>query len=187
MNNKEEYFDNIQRWIFEYNPYWEDRLEGTKLLTDTEETCEMLKSYCGILNIRSKKIKECGDYEKYPEDVKKVISDIISLVCDDRDLRHKVLYKNVRGNIFDTQETCAKEREYDHHVDKNGYLHFENEPFRRADDIIRECDGLLKVLKSEANTADLSKHIGKIFDFEGSRLMVSVYLMLTRIIHSGTV
>ena len=52
MKNKDYYFEDIQRLVFDFNPYWEDPLEDTKLLTDTEDTCEMLKSYCGILDVR---------------------------------------------------------------------------------------------------------------------------------------
>lgn len=166
MYNKEYYFENIQRWVFQFNPYWEDPIENTPLKNDTEETCELLISYCNLLITKGKKIKERGNYEKYPQDIKDIIKQIIELVCDDRDLRHKILYTKIRGGLLEDPNKIYS-REFDHHVEENGYLGFENNPFDHAKYVIDECQKLIEVVHSEAKTANLDKYLGKIYEFEG--------------------
>lgn len=151
MKNKEYYFDLLEHWIFSYNKYWEAPLGITKLREDPSTSCEELISYCTLIKSKLKKYKGDKDFTKYPQPIQDLIKSILDIVTDGRELHKLVKFGD---------------REYNHHCEKNGYLSFENNPLSLCDNIIRECKELQEVLQSEEATKDLSKYIGKTFNFE---------------------
>lgn len=166
MKTKEQLFDNIQCWVFQFNPYWEDPVIESELVKNTLETCDLIIAYCNI--IKAKKSKLGKKYDEHPKDVQEAISKIISLVSDGRDLWHKVKYCKIEDNIFDPLEKgqYREPREYDHHVKKTGYLNFEDTPMERCQQIIDDCEKLKEVINSEKETKNFEKFVGKILYWE---------------------
>jgi len=168
MKTKEELIDNIQCWVFQFNPYWEDPVTDSELVKNTKQTCNNIISYCNIIeNNFKKEHRGHTPYEEFDPKVKYAIQNIIELVSDGRDLWHKVKYTNVRGNIFDPLEKDKPyTREFDHHVANNGHLDFENNPFVRLNQIINDCKELIEVIDSEKATKNFEKFVGKILYWE---------------------
>lgn len=169
MKTKEELIEDIQLYVFQFNPYWEDLVTDSELVKNTKQTCNNIISYCNIIeNNFKKEHRGHTPYEEYDPKVKYAIQNIIELVSDGRDLWHKVKYTNVMGNIFDQLEKDDKPytREFDHHVAKNGHLDFENDPFGRLNQIISTCKELIEVLESEKATKNFEKFVGKILYWE---------------------
>lgn len=166
MKTKEELIKNIQVWIFQFNEYWEDPVTESEFVKNTYETCDLIIAYCNIIKAKQKKLGK--RYDEHPKDVQEAISKIISLVSDGRDLWHKVKYYNIQGNNFDPLEKDNKHepREFDHHVNKTGYLDFEDTPMGRCEQIIRDCEYLKEVIDSEKETVKLDKFVGKILHWE---------------------
>lgn len=165
MKTKEQLIENIQDWVFKFNPYWEDPITESELVKNTFETCDLIIAYCNIIKAKQKKLGK--KYDEHPKDVQEAISKIISLVSDGRDLWHKVTYNNVGGNIFDPLEKDKPyTREFDHHVNKTGYLGFEDTPMVRCQQIIDDCEKLKEVLNSEKETKNFEKFVGKILYWE---------------------
>lgn len=169
MKTKEELFDDLQLYVFQFNPYWEDPVTDSELVKNTKQTCNNIISYCNIIeNNFKKEHRGHTPYEEFDPKVKYAIQNIIELVSDGRDLWHKVTYTNVRGNTFDPLEKdkVPYTREFDHHVAKNGHLDFENDPFGRLNQIINTCKELIEVIDSEKATKNFEKFIGKILYWE---------------------
>ena len=166
MENKKSLIKDIQEWIFHFNYYWEDPVIESELVKNTLETCDLIIAYCNI--IKAKKSKLGKKYDEHPKDVQEAISKIISLVSDGRDLWHKVKYCKIEGNIFDQLEKgqYREPREYDHHVNKTGYLDFEDTPMVRCQQIIDDCEKLKEVINSEKETKNFEKFVGKILYWE---------------------
>lgn len=162
MKTKEELIKDLQFYIINFNEFWEDPITESDLVKNTKETCEELISCCSLLNTKIKK-QWNKNYIDYPKLVQDTIQNIISLVSDERDLHHKVVYKNIKY-LFANEP--KEPREYDHHVEANGYLHFENEPLQRTNDIIDTCKELIEVLESTESTKNLNKYEGKILYWE---------------------
>ena len=150
MKSKEYYIDLIQSRFWSYNKYWENPIENTELQNNTYETCNAIIANLKYLDSKRKQI-EGKTYTEFPTHIQAIIQDTINLTCDGRDLRHKVLYID---------------KEYDHHVQENGYLYFENNPLVNLD-VIHFCEDLKEIVESEEATADLSKYLNKIYEFEG--------------------
>ena len=166
MEHISKILDNIQCWVFNFNPYWEDDITESELVKNSLETCDLIIAYCNI--IKAKKNKLGKKFDEHPKDIQEAISKIISLVSDGRDLWHKVKYTNVCGNHFDPLEKdkAPYTREFDHHVNKTGYLDFEDDPMGRCEDIIRDCENLKEVINSQKETVKLDKFVGKILYWE---------------------
>jgi len=166
MKAKEQLLDDIQCWVFKFNPYWEDPITESELVKNTLETCDLIIAYCNIIKTKQKKLGK--KFDEHPKDVQEAISKIISLVSDGRDLWHKVKYTNVGGNRFDPLEKdkAPYTREFDHHVNKTGYLDFEDDPMGRCQQIIDDCEELKEVLNSEKETKNFDKFVGKILYWE---------------------
>lgn len=166
MKTKEELIKDIQRWIFQFNEYWEDPVTESEFVKNTYETCDLIIAYCNIIKAKQKKL--ANRYDEHPKDVQEAISKIISLVSDGRDLWHKVKYTNVGGNRFDPLEKdkAPYTREFDHHVNKTGYLDFEDTPMVRCQQIIDDCEELKEVINSEKETKNFDKFVGKILYWE---------------------
>ena len=166
MNTKEQLLDDIQCWVFKFNPYWEDPITESELVKNTLETCDLIIAYCNIIKAKQKKLGK--KFDEHPKDIQEAISKIISLVSDGRDLWHKVKYTNVGGNRFDPLEKdkAPYTREFDHHVNKTGYLDFEDTPMVRCQQIIDDCEELKEVLNSENETKNFEKFVGKILYWE---------------------
>lgn len=166
MKTKEQLFDDIQTWVFSFNPYWEDPITESELVKNTLETCDLIIAYCNV--IKAKKSKLGKKYDEHPRVIQDAIKNIINLVSDGRDLWHKVKYNNVGGNRFDPFEKDNKpySREFDHHVNETGYLDFEDDPIVRCQQIIDDCEYLKEVINSEKETKNFDKFVGKILYWE---------------------
>ena len=166
MKTKEQLLDDIQCWVFKFNPYWEDPITESELVKNTLETCDLIIAYCNIIKAKQKKLGK--KFDEHPKDIQEAISKIISLVSDGRDLWHKVKYTNVGGNRFDPLEKdkAPYTREFDHHVNKTGYLDFEDTPMVRCQQIIDDCEELKEVINSEQETKNFDKFVGKILYWE---------------------
>jgi hypothetical protein len=161
MESKEKVLKDIQTWVFSFNEYWEDPVTESELIKNPIETCDLIIAYCNVIKAKQKKLGK--KYDEHPKDVQEAISKIISLVSDGRDLRYKVKYEHINYGIFDRN---SEPREYDHHVNKTGYLGFEDNPMNRCEQIIRECEKLKEIINSEKETKNFDKFIGKILYWE---------------------
>lgn len=165
MKTKEQLFDNIQCWVFQFNPYWEDPVTESELVKNTLETCDLIIAYCNIIKVKQRKLGK--KYDEHPKDVQEAISKIISLVSDGRDLWHKVKYEHIGPDPFGIDNLGPSgPREYDHHVKKTGYLNFEDTPMERCQQIIDDCEKLKEVINSEKETKNFEKFVGKILYWE---------------------
>lgn len=157
METKEYYIDLLETRIIDYNPYWEAPMVTSLLRKDTEQAVHMIRSYFNIIKEFEKIIKSkkdaIGDYDSYPEGVKDAIQSIIRIVNDGRDLWTPTEWK---GNT------------YNHHIQPNGHLQFENDPWSEVYWCTPFLDGLEEIINSEKSTANLSKYLdGKWRLFQG--------------------
>lgn len=173
MNTKEYLIKEIQSHVISFNEFWEDPITESALVKNTLETAESIKSYCEMLEVYHKQHKKVKhDYNEYPKFIQQTIDEIVSLVNDDRDLHHKVLYEHIGKTLFDEK---IESREFDHYVEKNGHIKFENDPFYWISGdlgVIKYCDDLITLLSSEekmnkeVDFSEITK--SKLFyDFEG--------------------
>ena len=68
MKNKEYYFDIWTHWVWSYNYVYEAPLEHYPLKDDTEDSLDMLESYCRLIiteGKRRKKNKLENSYENF--------------------------------------------------------------------------------------------------------------------------
>lgn len=151
MHTKEHHFEVLEHWLFSFNEYWERPLGETRLRTETKDAIEDLTSCCKLIKSKLKKYNGEKDYTKYPEDVQRLIQEVLNIVTDGRELHEEVEFEG---------------RKYNHHCNINGYLDFENNPLSECDGVIEECKKIKEVLESEKATKDLSKFIGKTLEFE---------------------
>jgi len=162
MKSKESLIKDIQFYTIQFNEYWEDPITKSELVKNTYETCDLIIAYCNIIKAKKKKLGLI--FDQHPKDVQEAISKIISLVSDGRDLWHKVKYEHVGPDPFGIGS--SEPREYDHHVNKTGYLDFEDDPICRCQQIIDECINLKEVIDSEKETKNFEKFVGKILYWE---------------------
>lgn len=164
MEPKEYYIKEIQSNIISFNEFWEDPITDSILNKTPLETAEELISYCGILKAKYKRLKKDKVYDKfndYAEDVQRIIRSMVSLVTDDRPLREKHEYHNCKCCFNEGTQS----REYDHGVDDNKFLPFENFWYERIDRLEELCEELIKVVTSENETRDLEQFVGKSFEY----------------------
>lgn len=157
METKEYYIDLLETRIIDFNPYWEAPMGETLLRKYTVQAVHMLKSYFNILKEFEKVLKSkkdaTGDYNSYPEGVKEAIQSIIGIVNDGRNLWTPTEWKG---------------RTYNHHIQPNGHLQFENDPFKEVKWCASFLDDLEEIINSEKSTANLSKYLdGKWRLFQG--------------------
>jgi len=173
MNNKEYLIKEIQNHVISFNEFWEDPITESALVKNTLETAESIKSYCEMLEVYHKQHKNVKrNYNEYPKFIQQTIDEIVSLVNDGRDLHHKVLYEHIGKTLFDEK---IESREFDHYVEGNGYIKFENDPFRWINGdlgVIKYCDDLITLLSSEEKMnkeVDFSEitNSNLFYDFEG--------------------
>ena len=173
MNTKEYLIKEIQSHVISFNEFWEDPITESALVKNTLETAESIKSYCEMLEVYHKQHKNVKrDYNEYPKFIQQTIDEIVSLVNDGRDLHHKVLYEHIGKTLFDEK---IESREFDHYVEGNGHIKFENDPFRWIGGdlgVIKYCDDLITLLSSEEKMnkeVDFSEitNSNLFYDFEG--------------------
>ena len=162
MESKEKIIKDIQFYTIQFNPYWEDPIIESELVKNTYETCDLIIAYCNVIKAKKKKLGK--KFDEHPKNVQEAISRIISLVSDGRDLWHKVKYEHIGQDPFGLGS--SEPREYDHHVNKTGYLDFEDDPMGRCQQIIDECETLKEVIDSEKETKNFEKFVGKILYWE---------------------
>lgn len=151
MESKEKLIKDIQFYVLNFNPYWEDPITESELVKNPLDTAESIRSYCEVIKTAYKNNKGIKDYNKFPKVLQQIISETISLVNDGRDLWHKVKYEHIASDSFDIETKSS--REYDHHVQENGHLSFENDPLCHNNSIIKACDELITILESENRLA----------------------------------
>lgn len=151
MHRKEYHFELLEQWLFSFNKYWEKPLGETRLRTETEDAIEDLTSYCKLIKSKLKRYNGEKDYTKYPENVQRLIQEVLNIVTDGRELHEEVEFEG---------------RKYNHHCEANGYLSFENNPLNDCDSVIEECKKIKEVLESDKATEDLSSYMGKTIEFE---------------------
>jgi hypothetical protein len=157
MKDREYYFDLLEHRITDFNPYWEKPLGKTELRSNTKSAVESLKGYFDFLKSMEKQLKNKGvsldDYNNYPNVVKESIKGIIEIISDGRDLWTPTEWQG---------------RTYDHHIQKNGHLGFENDPWSEVKWCYSFLEDLEEILNSEKSTNDFSKYTnGKWFLFDG--------------------
>ena len=197
MESKEKLIKDIQFYVLNFNPYWEDPITESELVKNTIDAAESIKSYCEVLRAYHKKNKGVkDDYDKYPKIIQNTISEIVSLVSDGRDLWHKVKYEHIAPDPFGIGTNSPKE--YDHHVQKNGHLDYENDPFFRITDIVENCNLLIDQIESEnrlAKGADFSeitdgKHYYEFIGYENGSMDVrfdKIMVMNNSILFDGRI
>lgn len=164
MNTKEYYIKEIQECVISFNEFWEDPIADSALIREPKKNAELIISYCRLLQTLVKNNKYDTDYTTLPQEVKSVIDNIVNIVTDERDLRHKVEYHKCRGSLCDNNDETIT-RSYDHYVADNGHLPFENECERYLNRLIEECEKLIEVCVSEENTVNLTKYNDKILEW----------------------
>lgn len=174
MNTKEYLIQEIQSHVISFNEFWEDPITESALVKNTLETAESIKSYCEMLEVYHKQHKNVKhDYNEYPKFIQQTIDEIVSLVNDGRDLYHKVLYEHIGKTLFDSEK--PEPREFDHYVENNGHIKFENDPFHWISGdlgVIQNCEDLITLLSSEEK---MSKEVdfkeitesNNFYEFEG--------------------
>lgn len=157
METKEYYIDLLESRIIDFNKYWEAPMGKTILRENTEEAVHMLKSYFNIIKEFEKVLKSkkdiTEDYDSYPEGVKEAIQSIIRIINDGRDLWTPTEWKG---------------RTYNHHIQLNGHLQFENNPWLEVNWCASFLDYLEEIINSEKSTVNLNKYLdGKWRLFQG--------------------
>lgn len=161
MKNKEYYFDIWTHWVWSYNYVYEAPLEHYPLKDDTEDSLDMLESYCRLIiteGKRRKKNKLENTYENFSPSIQDAIQQVINLMCDGRELHDVVEINNPDLPL----------KKFDHHLDKNGKLQFENDPFDTCKHIFDDIPEVREIVKSAKETASFEQfYDGKWYYFEG--------------------
>lgn len=161
MKNKEYYFDIWTHWVWSYNYVYESPLEHYPLKDDTEDSLDMLESYCRLIiteGKRRKKNKLENSYENFSPSIQDAIQQVINLMCDGRELHDVVEINNPDLPL----------KKFDHHLDKNGKLQFENDPFDTCKRIFDDIPEVREIVKSTKETANFEQfYDGKWYFFEG--------------------
>lgn len=161
MKNKEYYFDIWTHWVWSYNYVYEVPLEHYPLKDDTEDSLDMLESYCRLIiteGKRRKKYKKENLYESFSPSIQDAIQQVINLMCDGRELH----------NVVEVNNPCLPLKKFDHHLDKNGKLPFENDPFYTCQRILEDIPEVKEIIKSVKETANFEQfYDGKWYFFEG--------------------
>ena len=148
MKNKEYYFDMWTHWVWSYNYVYEAPLEHYPLKDDTEDSLDMLESYCRLIITEGKRRKKNNlenTYEKFSPSIQDAIQQVINLMCDGRELHNDI-----------------------HHLDKNGKLSFENDPFDTCKRIFDDIPEVREIVKSAKETANFEQFYNdKWYFFEG--------------------
>ena len=164
MAPKSSYIKDIQQTVINFNEFWENPITESELCKEPKKNAKLIMSYCRLLQTMAENNEYGTDYNEFPSDVQDIIEKIINIVSDRRDLRHKVAYSNICPDDPLEQGKYGT-REFDHHVQKNGRLSFENNCFSRVNELIRDCEELIECCESEENTADLKQYEDKILEW----------------------
>jgi hypothetical protein len=165
MEPKSSYIKDIQETVISFNEYWEDPITDSPLCREPKKNAELIVSYCKVLQTMAKNNQYKPDYLALPSDVMDVINKIVNIVSDNRDLRHKHAYSNICPTD-PLDRGLQGVREFDHYVEANGCLKFENKWFTYLDRLIEECEKLIECCNSEESTSELTKYEGKILEWE---------------------
>lgn len=161
MKNKEYYFNIWTHWVWSYNDVYEAPLEHYPLKDDTEDSLDMLESYCKLIiteGKRRKKNKLENTYEKFSPSIQDAIQQVINLMCDGRELH----------DIVEINNPDLPLKKFDHHLDKNGKLLFENDPFDTCKSILDDIPEVKEIVKSAKETANFEQFYNdKWYYFEG--------------------
>ena len=172
MKSKDYCIECLESEIISFNKYHEDPLGETELKKNTLDTLGLLEGYFKILEVKKKKvskeIREAEDYDKYPDDVKTIIQQIIALVNDGRDLwDDSIEYYNYDKSGFNHEQGPRKRKRVS--GEKNNHICFENRPWKRIERIFELIEELKEIINSEKATANLEQYANdnKFYYFEG--------------------
>ena len=168
MKNKEYYFNIWTRWVWGYNNVYEAPLENYPLRDNTEDSLDMLESYCRLIMTegkRRKKYNKENSYELFSPSIQDAIQQVINLMCDGRELHAVVDVNNPNLPI----------KKFDHHLDKNGKLPFENDPFSICQLIVDDIPVVKEIINSVKETVNFEQfYDGMWYYFEGYETEVNV-------------
>ena len=121
----------------------------------------MLESYCRLIiteGKRRKKYNKENSYELLSPSIQDAIQQVINLMCDGRELH----------DIVDVNNPNLPIKKFDHHLDKNGKLPFENDPFCTCQLIVDDIPAVKEIIKSVKETVNFKQfYDGKWYFFEG--------------------
>lgn len=161
MKNVKYYFDMWTHWVWSYNSVYEAPLEHYPLKDDTEDSLDMLESYCRLIiteGKRRKKYKKENSYELFSPSIQDAIQQVINLMCDGRELH----------NVVEVNNPNLPLKTFGHHLDKNGKLPFENDPFTITNRILEDIPKVREIINSEKATANFEQFYNdKWYFFEG--------------------
>ena len=161
MKNKEYYFNIWTRWVWGYNDVYEAPLENYPLQDDTEDSLDMLESYCRLIMTegkRRKKYNKENSYELFSPSIQDAIQQVINIMCDGRELH----------DVVDVNNPNLPIKKFDHHLDKNGKLPFENDPFCTCQLIVNDIPAVKEIIKSVKETVNFEQfYNGMWYYFEG--------------------
>jgi len=163
MKNVKYYLDMWMHWVWSYNSIYERPVEHCPMKDEPEESIDLMESYCKIITTEEKRrkknhIKDNNSYENYSPMIQEAIQNIIKLVSDGRDM-------HLTTDVSHLNEPL---KTFDHHLDKNGLLPFENDPFMTANRILIDIPKVREIINSEKVTGNFEQFYNdKWYYFEG--------------------
>lgn len=161
MKTIDYYLDIWTHWVWSYNSVYEAPLEHCPIIDESEESLNLLDSYCKIIITEGKRIQKNKlpkSYENYSPALQSAIQSIIKLLSDGRDMHLTV----------DVSHLGQPLNKFNHHLDKNGLLPFENDPFDICQRLLNDIPEVQEIIESEKATANFEQFYNdKWYFFEG--------------------
>ena len=161
MKTKDYYLDIWTSWVWSYNSCYEDKLDHCPMIDEPEESLNLLESYCKIIITEGKRIQKNKlpkSYENYSLALQSAIQSIIKLLSDGRDMHLTV----------DVSHLGKPLNKYNHHLQSNGLLPFENDPFDICKRLLDDIPEVQEIIESEKATANFEQFYNdKWYFFEG--------------------
>ena len=156
------YLDTWTHWVWSYNDVYEDKLEHCPIIDDPISALSLMDSYCRIIIEEGKRLKRNGvkeySYEDFSPMLQEAIQNVIKLISDGRDMHLTV----------DVSHLGMPLTKFNHHLQSNGYLQFENDPFDIANRILIEIPKVREIIESEKATVNFEQFYNdKWYYFEG--------------------
>lgn len=161
MKTIDYYLDIWTHWVWSYNSVYEASLKHCPMIDEPEESLNLLESYCKIIITEGKRIQKnklLKSYENYSPALQSAIQSIIKLLSDGRDMHLTV----------DVSHLGKPLNKFNHHLDKNGLLPFENDPFDICQRLLSDIPEVREIIESEKATANFEQFYNdKWYFFEG--------------------
>lgn len=156
------YLDIWTHWVWSYNSVYEAPLEHCPIIDEPSTALSLMDSYCRIIIEEGKRLQRKGvkeySYEDFSQMLKEAIQNVIKLVSDGRDMHLTV----------DVSHLGKPLNKFNHHLQSNGLLPFENYPFDIANRILIEIPDVREIIESEKATSSFEQFYNdKWYFFEG--------------------